>query len=323
MAIARPPKGSPFRLPYTPKVNALPPEDREILTKQIQVLEETKRLPLIEHQSEGLLEEVRSLSNQIAAHCDSIYAIRETVIEKRRKAIESLNTELPSIRLRFLPHANQSLRDGFQRRFGEDGASFVGFMQGFGKPTTYENLGEIFRKLAAITLDEKQWDVSKVLLNAKFVDIFDVIDDDDLEIELNVGKGGFVPIQNLSAGQRCVAVFPLLLRNTKGPLVIDQPEDNLDNRYIADIIGPDLLEQKARQQFLVTSHNANLVVLTDADLIVHVDSDGAQASFPSSGFLSCSASTVRKSVLDVLDGGETALTARQKKYGTNRGQPQG
>src|SRR4030088_2848002 len=75
--------------------------------------------------------------------------------------------------------------------------------------------------------------------------------------------------QNLSAGQRCVAVFPLLLRNTKGPLVIDQPEDNLDNRYIADIIAPDLLERKRGQHFLVTSHNANLVVLTDADLIIH------------------------------------------------------
>ena len=74
-----------------------------------------------------------------------------------------------------------------------------------------------------------------------------------------------------------------------------------------------------QQFFLVTSHNANLVVLTDADLIVHVNSDGARASFPSSGFLSCSSSAVRKSVLDVLDGGDAALTARQKKYGANIG----
>jgi hypothetical protein len=97
--------------------------------------------------------------------------------------------------------------------------------------------------------------------------------------------------------------------------VIDQPEDNLDNRYIADVIGPDLLERKRMQQFVVTSHNANLVVLTDADLIVHVDSDGAQSSFPAAGFLSCVTSPVRKSVLDVLDGGEAALAARQRKYG--------
>ena len=88
------------------------------------------------------------------------------------------------------------------------------------------------------------------------------------------------------------------------------------NRDIAHVIGPDLLEKENLQQFLVTSHNANLVVLTDADLIVRADSDGAQASFPTSGFLSCAASSVRKSVLDVLDGGEPALAARQRKYGT-------
>ena len=127
---------------------------------------------------------------------------------------------------------------------------------------------------------------------------------------------GYVAIQNLSAGERSVAVFPLLLRNSKGPLVIDQPEDNLDNRYIADINAPDLLQSKRGQQYLVTSHNANLVVLTDADLIAHVDADGTRASFPAAGFLSCATSTVRDAVLNVLDGGEAALSARQRKYGT-------
>ena len=156
-----------------------------------------------------------------------------------------------------------------------------------------------------------------LLYDAKFVDIFEVIDDDDVQISLDVGKARYVPIQNLSAGQRCVAVFPLLLRNTKGPLVIDQPEDNLDNRYIADSISPDLRKQRQHQQFLMTSHNANLVVLTDADLVVHVDSDGAQASILKSGFLASSSSDVRNSVLDVLDGGDAALAARQMKYGTN------
>ena len=83
----------------------------------------------------------------------------------------------------------------------------------------------------------------------RFVELLDVLDDDDVEIALAVGKAGYVPIQNLSAGQRSVAVFPLLLRNSKGPLVIDQPEDNLDNRYIADIIARDLLQRKRGQQY--------------------------------------------------------------------------
>jgi hypothetical protein len=221
-----------------------------------------------------------------------------------------------------LPSANRNRHEAFQRGLGEGAKDFIGFVGGFGKATSYENLEEVFRKVAALTLQESTWNVNRTLLDAKFADFFQVIDDDDLEIELNVGAAGFVPIQNLSAGQRCVAVFPLLLRNTKGPLIIDQPEDNLDNRYIADVIGPDLLEKKASQQFLETSHNANLVVLTDADLIVHVDTDGAQASLPSAGFLSCSSSAVRKSVVDVLDGGEIALNARQKKYGLQTGRPQ-
>jgi DNA repair ATPase RecN len=301
---------------YTPRVNALPPEDREILTKQIQILEETKRLPLVEKQCSELLTVVKSHANQIKKYCDNIRGVREAIIEKRKKLVDELNDELPSVSLKFLPNANQNARDAFQKRYGEDGISMINYMTAFGKPNSYENLGEAFSRLSELELEQDKWLVDNALFDAKFVEMFDAIDEDDLEICLNVGRAGFVPIQNLSAGQRCVAVFPLLLRNTRGPLVIDQPEDNLDNRYIADIIGPDLLKQKQHQQFLVTSHNANLVVLTDADLIVHVDSDGAQASFPTAGFLACSSSNVRKSVLDVLDGGEEALTARQRKYGT-------
>jgi DNA repair ATPase RecN len=304
---------------YTPKVNALPPEDREILTRQIQVLEETKRLQLVERQCADLVTQVRSLASEIKGRCDAISSVRNDVIEKRRTLTAELNAELPGVRLTLLAFANRNSRVNFQKRYGDDGANLVGFMQAFGKHDSYENLAEAFLNLSNVQLEQDKWDVDKALLDVKFADMLDVIDDDDVEIALNVGKVGFVPIQNLSAGQPCVAVFPLLLRNSKGPLVIDQPEDNLDNRYIADIIAPDLLERKQRQQFLVTSHNANLVVLTDADLIIHVDSDGAHASFPEAGFLACASSSVRKSVLDVLDGGEAALTARQRKYGTKGG----
>lgn len=121
-------------------------------------------------------------------------------------------------------------------------------------------------------------------------------------------------VQNLSARQRCVTVFPLLLRNSRGPLVIDQL-DNLDNRYIADTIGPDLLKKKRGQQYLLTSHKVYLVVLTDADLIVHIDSDGTHAEFPTVGFLAWKRSMIKESVLGVRDGGEVALLARQKMYG--------
>lgn len=304
---------------YTPRVNALPVEDREVLTKQIQVLEDTKRLPRVEKECSDLLGEVKVSARLLEAASNAIIEIRNQVVQKREALVTALNLELPSVRLAFLRSANQSARTRFQKRYGAEESSLVGYVQSFGAHEPYENFRALFAKLEGISTEEDQWSVNGVLFDVKFVDLLDVMDEDDVEIRLDVGKGGLVPIQNLSAGQRCVAVFPLLLRNSRGPLVIDQPEDNLDNRYIADVIGPDLLARKQKQQFLVTSHNANLVVLTDSDLIVHVDSDGAQSSFPAAGFLSCATSAVRGAVLDVLDGGEVALAARQRKYGTGAG----
>jgi DNA repair ATPase RecN len=300
---------------YNPKVNALPPEDREILAKQILVLEETKRLPVVEQHANELLREVKDLSSELHAICDDICQAREEIVALRGGLVATLNSSLTSVRLRFLRSANHEARDRFQSRYGTEGTSLVSYLQGFGKPEAYQNLRAVFGKLHELELSADRWDINDTFWDVKFVDLLNVLDEDDVEVALAVGKAGFVPIQNLSAGQRCVAVFPLLLRNTRGPLVIDQPEDNLDNRYIADVIAPDLLRRKQEQQFAVTSHNANLVVLTDADLVVHVDSDGASSSFPAAGFLSCVESGVRQSVLDVLDGGDAALRARQRKYG--------
>lgn len=301
---------------YTPKVNELAPEDREILTRQIQILEETKRLPLVENECEKLLREVISIAEELKNLCYAICNTRNHIVETREKLITTLNADMTNIRLRFLRSANQDAKNRFQSRYGEEGIRLVGYLQNFGNSESYQNLHSLFSKLASLRIEQDQWDVNDLLWDVKLIDLLDVFDEDDIEISLAVGNAGLVPIQNLSAGQRCVAVFPLLLRNSRGPLIIDQPEDNLYNRYIADIITPDLLRRKQNQQFMVTSHNANLVVLADADLIIHVDSDGTTSKFPACGFLSCRSSEVRQSVLDVLDGGEAALAARQRKYGS-------
>ncbi len=300
---------------YTPAVAALSPEDREVLTKQIQILEETKKLPSVESVCAENLREMRTLATQLHSYCEAVCNLRDRVVQLRSDLVATLNTELRGVRLEFRRAANREARDRFQGSYPSDGASLIGFVDRYDGRDAYEKLRDLFAKLQSLVTEQNKWTVETHLFDAKFVDFLDVMDDDDVGISLEVGKRGFVEIQSLSAGQRCVAVFPLLLRNSRGPLVIDQPEDNLDNRYIADTIGPDLLNKKRSQQYLLTSHNANLVVLTDADLIVHVDSDGSNAEFPASGFLAWEKSVIKESVLGVLDGGEAALLSRQKKYG--------
>lgn len=300
---------------YAPAVARLSPEDRDILTKQIQVLEETKKLPSVESACSEQLRELRTLAGQLYSSCAAVCDLRDQVVASRSALVAALNSELPGVRLEFRRAANREARDRFQGSYPADGASLLGFVDRYAGRDAYEKLRDLFARLQSLDVDQDKWAVENHLFDAKLVDLLDVMDDDDVGISLEVGKRGFVEIQSLSAGQRCVAVFPLLLRNSRGPLVIDQPEDNLDNRYIADTIAPDLRSKKRGQQYVVTSHNANLVVLTDADLILHIDSDGTHAEVPAAGFLAWRRSVVKEAVLGVLDGGEAALLARQKKYG--------
>lgn len=305
---------------YDPKVNALPQNEREILSRQIQIIEETKVLPDVESDCRSLETETRKSAATIYDICEGICNARDAICTMRTLEIESINKDISTIQVKFLRSTNHSKMEGYQKKYGQEAVNFLQYIQAFGSPDAYNNLRSMFSIFKS--LDVEAIDIMKsiqdLLWDAKFVDFMQVVDDDDIEISLVLQNGTPVPIQNLSAGQRCTAVFPLLLRIKRGPLVIDQPEDNLDNRHIADVIAPQFLEKKQAQQFIITSHNANLVVLTDAELIMHVDSDGSEGKIVNRGFLSCSSSPIKNSVLDVLDGGEAALLARQRKYGINR-----
>jgi hypothetical protein len=88
-------------------------------------------------------------------------------------------------------------------------------------------------------------------------------------IELNVSSIESEPawqtLGDLSTGQKATAVLLLLLLESEAPLVVDQPEDDLDNRFITEGIVPNMRNEKRRRQFIFATHNANIPVLGDAD----------------------------------------------------------
>jgi DNA repair ATPase RecN len=300
---------------YEPTVAKLSPEDREILSRQIQTIEETKTLPQVEQRCKNTQREVSDLARNLHSFCEIVCTARERIAQVREQRIAGVNAESSSIRLKLLRSSDHARREQFQKSYREDGAAFTSFIDGYEGSHSYQKLERLFASFIDLNTEEESWSVKDLLWDAKFVEFLRVVDDDDVEIALVVGKAGPTAIQNLSAGQRCTAVFPLLLRNNRKPLVIDQPEDNLDNRYIADAIAPELLNKKRQQQFILTSHNANLVVLTDAELICQFDSDGRTGTIRERGFLACGQSRVKSAVVEVLDGGEIALEARRRKYG--------
>ena len=142
-------------------------------------------------------------------------------------------------------------------------------------------------------------------------------------IKLNVAAEDQPPmwqaLEDLSTGQKATAVLLLLLLESDAPLVVDQPEDDLDNRFISDGIVPKMREEKRRRQFIFATHNANIPVLGDAELIVGLTAFGeagqGKAKLPREHMGSIDVRLVRELVEEVLEGGKDAFEMRRLKYG--------
>jgi len=142
-------------------------------------------------------------------------------------------------------------------------------------------------------------------------------------IKLNVAADDQPPmwqaLEDLSTGQKATAVLLLLLLESSAPLVVDQPEDDLDNRFISDGIVPKMREEKLRRQFIFATHNANIPVLGDAELIVGLTAYGeagqGKAILSQEYMGSIDTRPVRELVEEVLEGGKDAFEMRRLKYG--------
>lgn len=121
------------------------------------------------------------------------------------------------------------------------------------------------------------------------------------------------PLSELSSGQRCSALLPLVLLGGTCPLVIDQPEDNLDNRIIKKVIVRTLSRIKLRRQIILATHNPNVPILGDVDKAFVFQAVGEkQCSLLSSGDLD--SSDVINHISQIMEGGAEAFRFRQAVY---------
>lgn len=132
----------------------------------------------------------------------------------------------------------------------------------------------------------------------------------------NNQMGDVIPFSEASAGQQATALLSVLLSQGGTPLIIDQPEDDIDNRAIDDII-KNIWDAKKNRQLIFTSHNANLVVNGDAELVVCCDyresGDQTRGIIKENG--SIDSNNVKNEITSVMEGGEKAFRLRKDKYG--------
>lgn len=128
--------------------------------------------------------------------------------------------------------------------------------------------------------------------------------------------GDEIPFEDASAGQQATALLNVLLNQEGFPLIIDQPEDDIDNRAIEKII-KNLWNSKKRRQIIISSHNANLVVNGDSELVICCDYN--ETSEQTRGHIKHEGSIdnleIRNEITSVMEGGERAFKLRKEKYG--------
>lgn len=141
-------------------------------------------------------------------------------------------------------------------------------------------------------------------------------------ISLNTAAEGQQPqwraLEHLSTGQRATAILLVLLLESKSPLLVDQPEDDLDNSFISERIVKTIRGEKQRRQFIFSTHNANIPVIGDAELIVGLNpgsyTDIGSDRLPVELMGSIDSPQVRAFVERILEGGREAFELRRLKY---------
>ena len=140
--------------------------------------------------------------------------------------------------------------------------------------------------------------------------------DDEPSFLYQAREGEYIPFAEASAGQQATALLWALLNQDGPPLIIDQPEDDLDNQVILKVV-EQIWKAKSKRQLIFTSHNANLVVNGDAELVVCCDYrvSGEQASgmIKYEGAIDIPAN--RDEIARVMEGGKDAFKLRMDKYG--------
>jgi ABC-type lipoprotein export system ATPase subunit len=260
------------------------------------------------------------------AYLDELSEIRADRSAQLQRVLKSLNKKLDGkLKLTVSPEANRKPIVEFLMRCSLDGVgpkrlNWIEESQDF-SPV---KLAGLIRE-GSEALQKTGWGITPTVAEAltklsesQVMQLEELELQDNICIELNVAHEGaenYRPLNKLSTGQQCTAILHVLLLENKDPLIMDQPEDNLDNAFIADRIVTEIRSAKIGRQFIFATHNANIPVFGDAEWIGVFNANDGQASLPPDAQGAIDLPGIQKKAAEILEGGELAFIQRKDKYG--------
>ncbi len=265
-------------------------------------------------------EKLDTLISDCNADLERVATLRKQIFDQRRTTAQSLNDKLADViridiqHLARLDDYVQALRDtlrGSGLRYNEI-ASIIAAEVGPQELMLFvhEDGYEDFSAVLDIPTDR----AARLLGYLKDSDLGRILTasiEDDVQLMLLDGAS-YKQIDELSIGQRCTVALSLVLENQNHVLLVDQPEDHLDNEFVAETLIRALRQRSTSAQTILSSHNANIPVLGDASRVVHLDSNGRKGFVRSSNKLD--APEIVDAIETIMEGGKEAFENRAKFY---------
>ena len=265
-----------------------------------------------EKQRQGLTTIRNDLLKRVSELRDRRFALRKQVGER-------LSSQFPSIRVTVAQSAElQQYRDlvtealkgaGVKQAVVADRLSQV-FLPGELARLVANNDYAAFVQRVSFNEDRARKVVDALKASGTHYTIETVDLDDRPCIELLDGET-FKESTQLSTGQRCTTILPILLTQSERPLLIDQPEDNLDNAFVYDTIVKALRTVRGSRQVIFVTHNPNIPVLGEAERVFVFSSDGRHATLKQVGTVD----DCKDQIVRILEGGREAFLQRKARYG--------
>lgn len=137
--------------------------------------------------------------------------------------------------------------------------------------------------------------------------------EDLVKTEVRSADGSFKTIETGSVGEKSTAILSLLLSAGDQPIIIDQPEDDLDNQYVYNVVVDLLRRRKFSRQVIIATHNANIPVNGDAELIVALEAKDRLGRLLGCG--SIDQPEIKEIVSVIMEGSAEAFRLRRERYG--------
>jgi len=308
------------------------------LTEQLEKEKQRKlKSELLEKQFQNALEEYKNSKKRITDLLKERYVLYKSIVTKVNETKNEIGEEITlkcsliykKEKFDFFEQANKAMmskENFFNTLFSKNRVN-------------YELVPDTFLEIINVkdenTLNLTNNRVIPLKQKTKIDEIFKGFIKDGFELDYKVSYKNDELLQ-MSPGKKGTVLLILFLQisSAEYPILIDQPEDNLDNRTIYDLLCKIVKETKVNRQIIIVSHNANLVVATDSENIIVANQEGQDPEKKKSeyrfeyvnGALEYSSikdetikgvlyqQGIKEHVCDILEGGNEAFKQRERKY---------